>query len=66
MALSACSRLSFSSGTKICGIAIKDDREVMDILKSVLDCKCVDDDLLPELIKMNKGKLIKSILTLIS
>jgi hypothetical protein len=42
-----------------------DDREVMDVLKLVLDGKCVDDNLLPELLKMNKGKLIKDILTLI-
>jgi hypothetical protein len=44
---------------------MKDDREVMGVLKSVLDGKCVDDDLLPELLKMNKGKLVKGILTLI-
>jgi hypothetical protein len=49
----------------MCEIAIKDDREVMDVLKYVLDGKCVYDDLLPELLKMNKGKLIKDILTLI-
>jgi hypothetical protein len=52
-----------SSGIEICGIAIEDDREVMDVLKFVLDGKCADDDLLPELLKMNKGKLIKDILT---
>jgi hypothetical protein len=40
-----------------------DDREVMDVLKLVLDGKCVDDNLLPELLKMNKGKLVKDILT---
>jgi hypothetical protein len=71
----ACSRLSLSSGIKMCGIAIdvdkkrsremKDDREVMDVLKSVIDSKCFDDDLLPELLKLNKGKLIKDILILI-
>jgi hypothetical protein len=44
---------------------MKTDCEVMDVLKSVLDGKCVDDDLLPELLKMNKGKLVKCILTLI-
>jgi transcription initiation factor IIE alpha subunit len=49
----------------MCGIAIEDDREVMDVLKCMLDGKSVDDDLLPELLKMNKGKLIKCILTLI-
>jgi hypothetical protein len=37
----------------------------MNVLKSVLDGKCADDDLLPELLKMNKVKLIKCILTLI-
>jgi hypothetical protein len=73
MAPSACSHLSLSSGIEMCGIAIdvdkkrseemKDNREVMDVLKSVLDGKCVDDDLLSELLKMNKGKLIKDILT---
>jgi hypothetical protein len=31
----------------MCGIAIEDDREVMDVLKTVLDGKCADDDLLP-------------------
>jgi hypothetical protein len=65
MVPSACSRLSLSSGIKMCGIAIEDDREVMDVLKCMLDGKSVDDDLLPELLKMNKGKLIKCILTLI-
>jgi hypothetical protein len=65
MAPSAWSRLSFSSGIEICGIAIKDDREVTDVLKSVIDGKCADDDLLPDLLKMNKGKLVKCILTLI-
>jgi hypothetical protein len=65
MAPSARSRLSFSSGIEMCRIAIEDDREVMDVLKSVLDGKCVSDDLLPELLKMNKGKLIKDILTMI-
>jgi hypothetical protein len=49
----------------MCGIGIEDDHEVMDVLKFVLDDKCADDDLLPELLKMNKGKLIKDILTLI-
>jgi hypothetical protein len=75
MTPSACSHLSLSLGIEMCEIAIdvdkkrskemKDDREVMDVLKSVLDGKCVDDDLLPELLKMNKGKLVKGILTLI-
>jgi hypothetical protein len=62
LAPSASSHLSLSSGIEICGIAIEDDREVMDVLKFVLDGKCADDDLLPELLKMNKGKLIKDIL----
>jgi hypothetical protein len=61
----ACSRLSFSLGIEMCEIAIEDDHEVMDVLKSVLDGKCAGDDLLPELLKMNEGKLIKGILTLI-
>jgi hypothetical protein len=39
----------------MCGIAIEDDREVMDVLKCMLDGKSVDDDLLPEFLKMNKG-----------
>jgi hypothetical protein len=65
MAPSACSHLSLPSGIKMCGIAIEYNREVMDILKSVLDGKCAADDLLPELLKINKGKLIKGILTLI-
>ncbi len=49
----------------MCEIDIEDDHEVMDVLKFVLDGKCADDDLLPELLKMNKGKLVKGILTLI-
>jgi hypothetical protein len=75
MALSACSHLSLSLGFEMCGIAIEDDkkrsgemkidREVMDVLKLVLDGEFADEDLLPKLFKMNKGKLIKSILTLI-
>jgi hypothetical protein len=44
---------------------MKADCEVMDVLKSVLDGTCADNDLLPELLKMNKGNLIKDILTLI-
>jgi hypothetical protein len=60
----------------MCGIAIEDDKkmsgemkadyEVMDILKLVLDGELGDKDLLPKLLKMNKGKLIKYSLTLIS
>jgi hypothetical protein len=75
MAPSVCSHLPLFSGIEMCGIAIdvdkkrseemKDDREVMDVLKSVLDGKCANDDLLSELLKTNKGKLIKGILTLI-
>jgi hypothetical protein len=37
----------------------------MDVLMFVLDGECADDDLLPKLVKMNKGKLVKGILTLI-
>jgi hypothetical protein len=44
---------------------VKDDREVMDLLKFVLDGECADDDLLPKLLKMNKGKFVKDILILI-
>jgi hypothetical protein len=58
MAPSACSHLSLSSGIEMCGITIEDGREVMDVLKSVRDDKCAHDDLLPKLLKMNKGKLI--------
>jgi hypothetical protein len=75
MAPSACSCLPLSSGFEMCGIAIEDnkkksgemkvDREVMDILKLVLDGEFVDEDILLGLLKMNKGKLIKDILTLI-
>jgi predicted transcriptional regulator len=67
--------MSLSSRLEMCEIAIEDDKkmsgemkadyEVMDVLKFVLDGKCADDDLLPELLKMNKGKLINCILTLI-
>jgi hypothetical protein len=51
----------------MCGIAIEDDKkmseemEVMDVLKFVLDGEFADEDLLPELPKMNNGKLIKDI-----
>jgi hypothetical protein len=45
---------------------VKVDREVMDILKFVSDCEFAKEDRLPELLKMNKGKLVKGILTLIS
>jgi ribosome-associated translation inhibitor RaiA len=78
MAPSACSCLYLSSGFEMCGIAIEDDKKrsgemevnhddlkVMDILKSVLDGECANDDLLPKLLKMNKGKVVKGILTLI-
>jgi hypothetical protein len=44
---------------------VKVDREVMDILKFVSDCEFAKEDLLPELLKMNKGKLVKDILNLI-
>jgi predicted transcriptional regulator len=60
-----------SSGFEICEIAIEDDKkrsgemEVMDVLKFVLDVEFADEDLLPELLRVNKGKLIKDILTLI-
>jgi hypothetical protein len=59
----------------MCGIAIKDDKkrtgemnadyEVMDVLKLVLDGELGNKDRLPELLKINKGNLIKDILTLI-
>jgi hypothetical protein len=67
--------MSLSSGYKMCGIVIEDDKkksgemnddcEVMDVLKLVLDGEPDDKDLLSELLKMNKGSLIKVILTLI-
>jgi hypothetical protein len=44
---------------------MKVDHEVMDVLKFVLDGEFTNEYLLTELLKMNKGKLIKSILTLI-
>jgi hypothetical protein len=44
---------------------MKSDCQVMDVLKHVLDDVLGDKDLLPELLKMNKGNLIKGILTLI-
>jgi hypothetical protein len=44
---------------------MKVGREVMDVLKFVLDGEFTNEDLLPELLKMNKGKLVKGILTLI-
>jgi hypothetical protein len=71
MTPSTYSCLSLSLGFEICGIAIEDDKkrsgemEVMDILKFVLDGEFADEDLLPKLLKMNKGKLVKDILTLI-
>jgi hypothetical protein len=67
-----------SSEFKMCEIAIDDDKKrsgeievnhdnlkVMDVLKSMLDGECVGDDLFLKLLKMNKGKLVKGILTLI-
>jgi hypothetical protein len=76
MAPSACSPMSLYSGFEICGIAIEDEKkrsgemkadcEVMDVLKLVLDGECADDDLLPMLLKMNKGKLVEGILNLFS
>jgi hypothetical protein len=36
------------------------------LMVSVIEDECADDDLLLELLKMNKGKLIKDILTLIT
>jgi hypothetical protein len=74
MTPSACSPMSLSSGFEMCEIAIEDDKkrsgeikadcEVMDALKLVMDGELGDKDL-PELLKMNKGNLIKGILTLI-
>jgi hypothetical protein len=56
--------MSLSSGFEMCEITIEDDKkrnremkadcEVMGVLKFVLDGKCADDDLLSELLKMNK------------
>jgi hypothetical protein len=56
----------------MCGIAIEDDkktsgemkvdREVMDVLKLVLDGEFASQNILPELLKMNKGKLVIDIL----
>jgi hypothetical protein len=67
--------MSLSSGFEMCGIGIEDDKkrsgeikadcEVINILKFLLDGKLGDKDLLPELLKMKKGNLIKGILTLI-
>jgi hypothetical protein len=65
MSPSACSRLSLSSGIEVCGIAIEDDHEVMDVLKLVLDGELGDKDILPKFLKMNKSKLVKCILILI-
>jgi hypothetical protein len=72
MAPSACSHLPLSSGFEMCGIAIEDDkktsgemkvdREVMDVLKLVLDGEFASQNILPELLKMNKGKLVIDIL----
>jgi hypothetical protein len=74
MVQSACSPMSLYSEFEICGIGIEDDKkrsgemkadcEVTDILKLELDGECADDDLLPMLLKMNKGKFIKGILNL--
>jgi hypothetical protein len=44
---------------------MKVDGEVMYVLKFMLDGEFVDEDLLLKLLKMNKGKLVKGILTLI-
>jgi hypothetical protein len=75
MAPSAYSPMSLSSRFEMYGIAIEDDKkrsgemkadcEVMDVLKLVLDGELGDKDLLPKLLIMNKGNLIKGILTLI-
>jgi hypothetical protein len=43
---------------------MKVDREVMDILKFVLDGEFANEYLLLELLKMNKGNLVKGVLTL--
>jgi hypothetical protein len=76
MAPSACSPISLSSGFEMFGIGIEDEKkrsgemkadcEVMDVLKLVLDGELGDKYILSELLKMNKGKLIKDILTLIT
>jgi hypothetical protein len=44
---------------------MKVDHEVMDVLKFVLDGEFADEDLLPKILKMNKGKLVKCSLSLI-
>jgi hypothetical protein len=43
---------------------MKVDREVMDILKFVLDGEFANEYLLLELLKMNKGNFVKGVLTL--
>ena len=43
---------------------VKCDRDVMDVLKLLMDGELSDEDLLPEHLKMKKVKLIKGILTL--
>jgi hypothetical protein len=78
MALNVCSRLSLSTGFEMCEISIEDDKKrsgemevnhddlrVMNALMSVVDGECAAADLLPNLLKMNKSKLVKDILTLI-
>jgi TusA-related sulfurtransferase len=68
---SACSHLTLLSRFEMCEIPIEDNKkrsremEVMDVLKVVLNGEVADKDLLPELFKMNKHKLIKDSLTLI-
>jgi hypothetical protein len=67
--------MSLSSEFEMCEIAIEDDKkrsgemnadcEMMDVLKLVLDGELGDKGLLPKLLKMNKGKPVKCILTLI-
>jgi hypothetical protein len=44
---------------------VKVDCEVRDVLKFVLDGAFANEELLPKILKMNKGKLVKDILTLI-
>jgi hypothetical protein len=63
MAPSACSHLPLSSRIEMCGIAMEDDkkmsgemkvdREVIDVLKLVLDGEFTDQDILPKRLKMN-------------
>ena len=45
---------------------LKVDREVTDVLNLVLDGDLADEDFLPELLKMKKGKLVQGLLSMIT